>query len=382
MRLLIIQFKNYTKGNLVVRAEGLSGFLKKCKAAILSRPFLMLLLLWSAASAGAADHSIPLDLGPDKFPEETIEAFASHPSGGIITALLGAPRHRASNLQLSYFKSSEEVLDLKVFFGNYTKAKQRFRVYFLVDYVQVPFFVSEKKFWSFPFDLPLSRHRPARARSLADLLDADVIIDKSALNGPLILREERRVLDISLREIGFGAHDVIMVAIPEPVIQSNGSENGKNHNGVEPPTIRRFNVFSGSSEFPRFIVDDVPASKLENDHAPLARLTSGDHAAGHHEASTSNNISGIEINNVKAQAASFVVSVLTQDNHDPCSSAGARYLSIPARMSATVKDESGLQCLRRGGRLLIVEDPYFRLEEPHGKLVQREAGMELLADSP
>ncbi len=330
--------------------------------------FIFLSGLFALGAVKAADFAMPNEFGPSDFPEDIVEAFSGNPLGGTVTALLGAPHHRASRLQLSFYKSAKETLDLKILVGNLNKISVRYRVFFLVDYKQIKFLIDGKRIWSYEFELPPPAKSRIRLQGLMELLrpeNVSAAYQEQTTIAPIRDDRERRTIKVSIPDIGYGAHDVLMVIMSEDTYRPH------DEHAVAPSMIaHRFNVYSGSNDFYIVKSNMLDAGGLANIRAPLARLSAST-VTGVESATSGSEDIGIELNNAHDGPKRIAISFITPSEDYLCAGIAPVYHTLLRKTAVRITNPEVSRCLTSGATAVVVEEPYSVLENPHGNIVER-----------
>lgn len=349
---------------------------------------LLLLTVVTACAerlAFAESFVVPPALGPADFPEDVIDAFSRNPLGGIISALKGDSRHHASRLQLSYYQMPGDTLDFDILLANYTKYEARFRVFLLVDYAQTHFGIGTDNYWSFVVEVPPPVEQRVAPKSLSEVLTTPISSrnpDTARLSESSPVVRERRILPITLEPLSPGAHDILLIAVPESVSKA-GSRTAVSSSEPVAAIIRRVNVFVNSYDHTEFSIVRAGVGSAAENRAPTARLISDSATPKLRSTKDSPKVhaepSYIELNNKSHDDAIFAVSVVTETVGGACAAVPPRFVSVLQRMRERVVDPVYSRCSGAGSLIVVTQEPFARLEQPHGVIVEKPLDVELLS---
>lgn len=342
------------------------------RGALTTLPALFCLMTSIFLSNTSEAVSIPQELGPAEFPTDVVESFANHPAGGVITAIKGAVRHRASRLQLTYYKLVDEPLDIEILFANYTDREVAYTVYFLVDYVQSPFKVAGTRYDSYVVSISPPIGKLSKPKSVSEILAHGIgapTPERSEKKSQIPMLEQR-VFPVSLTGISEGAHDVLMIAVPR-VPSSGDDQRGGN---LPPIVTQRFNVIVGSTRFPEITSVQIGTNAIVGADSQRAQADEAHFSYDGglwRKGAPEGAVRSVEITNRTNSSSTFAITAAGSFGTTDCGLIQPRFISVAANEKVLFDDSGIAQCIHRHeGVIIVAQSPFSTLEKPHGTIVE------------
>lgn len=189
---------------------------------------LVTTIFFTPAVLQAEEFSVPGngDTSPADFDHHMIANFVASGEKGVISALLGSPELRGSRLQREFFLRDGQDFDAKYRIENHTDDPLKYHLLCFLNYVQKKCTFDNTKTSAYPVNIGVN---------------------------------EKKVINITMPEIGRGAHDFLLLAVREIP-----------HSWEEPSAgfellYRRANLWVESSDFPLLAMKDK-VTRSQNSH--------------------------------------------------------------------------------------------------------------------